>query len=106
MICDQHEQLEDEGAWEMIGYYTSDGPVEIRRYNLEENGVVSLLVENEDEGLELYVPAAEKDDAYAVIGGDPEETHDCPDCKIQYSKELDTCPGCGVKAADVHGDVN
>jgi hypothetical protein len=56
MICDLHQNLEDEAEWELVGYYADPSLLAERRYTLEDNGITSLVVETDDETIELYVP--------------------------------------------------
>ena len=103
MICDMHEELEDEAEWELVGYYSSSAVLDQRRYTLEEHGVTSLVVESEEDSIELYVPIEEKDDAYVALTASAEEENYCEDCRVQYSADMTACPVCGVKA--VRGDA-
>ena len=96
MICDQHEDLEDEGQWELVGYYSPGTDLEERRYTLEEQAIVSLVVEGDQDGVELYVTTDEKDDAFASLAAMAgEESRVCGECKIVVSAEIDECPLCG-----------
>lgn len=103
MICDQHEALEDEGQWELVGYYAPDTDLEERRYILEDHAITSLAVEGDQDGVELYVTVDEKDDAYAslaaVAGG---TSHLCGACKIEISADIEECPLCGNPPAASH----
>jgi hypothetical protein len=98
MICDQHKGMEDESDWELVGYYTDTTMLEERRYSLEEAAVATLVVDSEDEATEIYVPAAEKDDAFAALSVMADGEHMCAECKIQYSADLSECPVCGAKS--------
>lgn len=98
MICDLHRGLEDESDWELVGHYSGGGSVEERRYALEENGITSLVVDGDDEAVELYVPADEKEDAYVTLTAAAGEEVFCDDCSIEHSRDLDACPVCGKKS--------
>ncbi len=67
MICDEHESLEDESAWELVAIYTDPAVVADKRFQLEENGISSISVQSEEDAVELYVPAEEKDEGFAVL---------------------------------------
>jgi len=96
MICSNHEDIMDEGEWELVGLYTSDHPMEETRYFLNEQGLTSIMVETDDDTIELYVPVVEKSDAFAVLGGEGDELLECKGCQVQYSREASACPICGV----------
>ena len=100
MICDMHRGLEDDSDWELVGFFSDAASVTRRRYVLEENGITSLVVDNEEEVVELYVPNDEKDDAFAALSASAENEISCSECKIQYTRDMETCPVCGAKAAD------
>ena len=106
MICDLHQSLQDEGSWELVGYYSSTAPLVQRRYVLEDAGITSLVVDTDEEKVELYVPAEERDDAFEALLGDRHDTSICDDCHIQYSSEFHECPLCGVKPENQPGEVN
>lgn len=97
MICDLHRGLEDEADWELAGHYVTSSVVEERRYVLEESGITSLVVDGDDEAVELYVPANEKEDAYSALTASAGDEVFCGDCMIEHSRELDACPVCGAK---------
>lgn len=97
MICGAHEQLEDDSAWEMLGFYTSLASLEERRTFLQEQGVTSIAVESEEDTAELYVPIEEKDDGFEALQGASEDVLQCDSCKVFFSKETGTCPICGVQ---------
>lgn len=99
MICSNHEELNDEGEWELVGLYTADHNIEESRYFLDEQGVTSILVETDDDTIELYVPSDEKPDAFAALGGENDDLLECQGCQVQYSREVGVCPICGVSAA-------
>jgi len=97
MVCSNHgEDLFDEGAWEMIGFYTAEDPLDERRYFLNEQNITTLVSENEDQVLELYVPTEAKEDAWEILRGTSEDSIECLKCRVFYSKEVGTCPMCGV----------
>jgi RNA polymerase subunit RPABC4/transcription elongation factor Spt4 len=97
MICDEHETLEEESAWALVGIYTDASVVTEKRYQLEENGILSISVQSEEDAVELYVPTEEKDEGFAVLQSSGEEGRACHECKIQYSADIDACPLCGGK---------
>jgi RNA polymerase subunit RPABC4/transcription elongation factor Spt4 len=97
MICDEHESLEDESAWELVAIYTDPRVVADRRFHLEENGISSITVQSEEDAVELYVPAEDKDEGFAVLQSSGDDVGICAQCRIQYSAELDSCPLCGGK---------
>ncbi len=96
MICGNHENLADEGEWELIGFYLSDASIESRRFFLEQAGVASLVNEGDEDVLELYVPVSERDDAYEALQGAAEDSVECDQCRVFYSPGLKVCPVCGV----------
>jgi len=97
MICDGHEDLEDESDWELVGFYANSAILADRRFALEESGITSLAVESDEDSIELYVPTEEKDDAYLALSSSGEETLVCEDCRVQYSADMGACPLCGVR---------
>jgi hypothetical protein len=97
LICGAHEQLEDESAWELLGFYASVALVEEPRAYLQDQGVTSIAVESEEDTAELYVPIEEKDDAFEALQGTSEDVLQCDACKVFFSKETETCPICGVR---------
>jgi hypothetical protein len=97
MICSAHEELEDEGEWELLGLYTSQESLDERRYYLQEQGITSIVVESEEDTTELYVPADVKEDAFAALQGASEEVLQCDGCQVFFSKDSGTCPICGVR---------
>ena len=99
-ICGSHEELEDESAWELVGFYASEASLAERRFYLEEQGITSIVVQADDESIELYVPEDEKEDAYAALVSSGEGTLFCPSCEVQYAAELSVCPLCGVRQQD------
>jgi hypothetical protein len=104
MICDSHQALEEESAWELVGFYTDAATVADRRFLLEDSGIVTIAVESDEEATELYVPGEDKDDGYAVLQLSSEESRHCGDCRIQYSRDLSSCPLCGVRSPDDGSD--
>ena len=103
MICDLHSALEEESEWELVGFFSDAGFMAQRRYVLEEHGITSLVVDNEEEAVELYVSNEEKDDAFAVLSASAEDEHSCSECKIQFGKDMENCPVCGAKPTDIGG---
>lgn len=104
MICDEHEALEEESAWELIGLYSDGSGLDEKRFELEEHGIVSIVVTDNDDAVELYVPAEEKEDGYSALKMSDDESPVCTDCMIQYSPDTDACPICGKLTADSDGD--
>ncbi len=101
MICNLHQDLEDEAEWELVGFYSETSALKQRRYLLEDAGITSLVVETDEENIELYVPGDEKDDAFDMLAATGDDTSVCSDCHIQYSSGLGACPICGVKSGHV-----
>lgn len=95
IVCEKHEDLLDEGEWELIGFYVNEQALDERRYYLNEQEITSIAVETDDDTIELYVPVGEKDDAYAALVGATDEVWHCSNCKVFYSPELEACPACG-----------
>ena len=104
MICDEHEALEDESAWELVGIYTGAAVVPEKRFQLEESGVSSIVVTSDEDSVELYVPAGDRDEGFAVLQSSADDTGLCPECRIQYSADIEACPLCGVKHSGPHGE--
>ena len=104
MICDEHEALEDESAWELVAIYTDPAMVADKRYQLEENGISSISVQGEEDAVELYVPAEEKDEGFAVLQTAGDDVGICKHCQIQYSTELEACPLCGGRHTGSEGE--
>jgi hypothetical protein len=96
-ICGDHEDLEDESAWEMVGFYPSEDPLAERRYYLEEQGIISIVVEADDGTMELYVPENDKDNAYETLVGNGDDYLSCQACQVEFAKEMEICPLCGGK---------
>jgi RNA polymerase subunit RPABC4/transcription elongation factor Spt4 len=105
MICDEHEALEDESAWELVGIYTDPSVVADRRFLLEENGISSISVPSDEDAVELYVPADDKDEGFAVLQSGGEDLGVCSQCRIQYSIELEACPLCGGRQTETEPDA-
>lgn len=103
MICDLHEELEDDSEWELVGFYSDDSTLAQKRYLLEENSITSLAVESDEDAVELYVPNDEKDDAFASLSAAADGEQSCAECEIQFSGDMDVCPVCGVKPAGGSG---
>ncbi len=97
MICDEHEALEEDSAWALVGIYADAAVVTEKRFHLEENGISSIAVQNEEDAVELYVPTEEKDEGFAVVQSSGDEGGACVECQIQYSIDLEACPLCGGK---------
>ncbi len=100
MICDGHQALEEESMWEVVGFYTDAATLADRRFLLEDSGIMSIAVESDEDAMELYVSAEEKEDSYTVLQSSGEASCHCGDCKIQFSAELGTCPLCGTKSSE------
>ena len=100
MICSAHEELEDEGEWELLGLYTSQESLDERRYFMQEQGITSIVVESEEDTTELYVPVDVKEDAFVALEGASEEVLQCDGCQVFFSKDAGTCPICGVRYAE------
>jgi hypothetical protein len=100
MICEVHEDLEDESAWELVGFYADSATLAQRRFLLEEQGISSIVVEADGDTIELYVAMEEKEDAFASLSASTEDAMICADCRIQYSAEMVACPLCGVKPVE------
>jgi hypothetical protein len=100
MICDLHQELEDESNWALVGFYNDSDALAERRYILEDSGITSLFVEVDDEAIELYVPSEEKEDAFSSLEGSGVDIFGCRECQIQYTKELSACPLCGTAPAE------
>jgi hypothetical protein len=105
-ICDEHELLEEESAWELVGLYADSAKLDEKRFELEEQGIVSIIVEDDEDSVELYVPAEEKDDGYAVLRMSGDDTPVCTECKIQFATHTEACPICGKKTADMDQTID
>ena len=106
IICDEHESLEEESAWELVGLYGDYGPLEEKQFELEEHGIVSIVVDADGDSVELYVPAEEKEDAYAVLTTTGDDSPVCEECMIQFSQDMEACPICGEKAEEADDEVD
>jgi len=64
---------------------------------LDDQGLLSLAVENEEGMMELYVPISEKDDTWTALeGGEAgDELSRCEDCRVYYTSQISECPICG-----------
>jgi hypothetical protein len=100
MICDEHDGLEEESAWEVIGFFSDESIVADKRFLLEDNGINSLAVESDDDVIELYVPAEGKDAAFVVLQTSIDEARSCEECLVQFSSNIDACPVCGERSPD------
>jgi hypothetical protein len=100
VICGEHEELEDESSWELLGVFEDLSQSEETRSFLQDQGITSIAVESEDDTAELYVPIDEKDDAFEAAQGLSEDALQCDDCKVYFSKETGICPICGVRYAE------
>ena len=87
IICDAHQSIEDESAWELIGSYAEAGILEERRFLLRDQDIPALEVEPDADTYELYVPTDEKDTAWETLTDDPGGTLHCSECKIEYSAD-------------------
>ena len=96
-ICGNHEDLEDESAWDLVGFYPSEEPLAERRYYLEEQGITSIVVEADDGTMELYVPEEETENAYETLVANGEDYLSCSACQVEFAKEMEICPLCGGK---------
>lgn len=106
MICDLHEELEDESDWVLVGFYGDAVLLADRRYMLAESGVSSLQAEGDEDIIELYVPTDDKDDAFASLSLATEDSLVCTECKIQYTTDLEACPICGVRSERPRGGAD
>jgi hypothetical protein len=61
VICSNHEGLEDESDWELIALYSSSDGSDNLRFFLDDQGLASVAVENEEGTMEVYVPIEQKD---------------------------------------------
>ncbi|HEX6791078.1 MAG TPA: hypothetical protein VF247_07185 [Candidatus Krumholzibacteria bacterium] len=99
-ICANHEGLEDEGEWELVALYMSTDGSDGLRFHLDDHGVQSLAVENEDGIMEVYVPIEEKDEAWASLeGGEAgDDMIKCDEDRLYFAREIGECPICGTGA--------
>jgi hypothetical protein len=97
VICSNHEGLDDEGEWELVALYATEGPVNSVRYYLDDQGVASIAVETDEGSVELYVAIAEKDEAWAALDGGEagDDMLRCEECRVYYAREIGECPICG-----------
>lgn len=100
VICSNHKELEDEGEWELMGFFTDSTAAEERRYFLSEQSLTSIVVEGDDDLIEFYVPVEEKEDAYNALLGPSEDVVNCENCQVLYSAEIEACPICGARNVD------
>lgn len=100
MICDEHGGLEEESAWEVVGYYSDDSIAADKRFLLEDNGISSLTVESDDDIVEVYIPAEAKEEAFAVLQSANDEARSCSECQVEFSSNIDCCPLCGERSPD------
>ena len=98
IMCNGHESLEDESAWELIGSYADAGILAERRFLLRDQDIPGLEVEPDADTYELYVPVDEKDTAWETLTEEPGGTLHCSECKIEYSSECNLCPACGISS--------
>jgi len=96
MICSEHEELEDEGSWELVGFYSTMPTAEEHRFFLTEQSLTSIAVESDEDVIELYVPSEEKEEAFAALGAPTETILRCDTDHVFYSIEIGACPICGV----------
>jgi len=87
----------------LVGIFADPTVVADRRFRLEENGISSLSVQSDEDVIELYVPAEEKDEGFAVLQGSAEEGGLCHECRIQYPADHEVCPLCGGKHTEPEG---
>ena len=99
-ICSNHENLEDESEWELIALYSSSEGSDAMRFLFDDHGVASIMVENEEGHMEVYVPIEEKDEAWASLeGGEAgDEMIKCDEDKLYFAREIGECPICGTGA--------
>ena len=97
VICSNHEGLDDEGEWELVALYASEGPVRSVRFYLDDQGVPSIGVETDEGSFELYVPIAEKDEAWAALDGGEagDDMLTCEECRVYFARSIGECPICG-----------
>jgi len=97
MICGEHESLEEESAWEVIGFYSDSDKVAQARSALDERDVTSLIVEADADTIELYVPPEEKDDGWEALCSVDGDYLACRECRVHFSSDVGICPMCGSK---------
>ncbi len=100
VICASHDGLDDEGEWELIAIYAGAAAVESVRFLLDDQGLQSLAVENEEGLTELHVPIAEKDETWmALEGGEAgDDMTRCEECRVYYTRMISECPICGKES--------
>lgn len=101
MICSGHEELEDESAWEVIGFYSESDALEEARFALRERELTTLVVEADADTIELYVPPEEKNDAWEILTALADGYSGCSSCHAHFSEDIGICPICGLKPSDV-----
>jgi len=108
VICDSHDELEDESEWALVGFYSDTEGLDERRYTLADHSIVSLVAVVDEETVELYVPNDDKEEAFALLATPTEGTVLCSECKIELAIAVGSCPLCGVNrvedAAESTGD--
>lgn len=102
VICSNHEGLEDEGEWELLGLYMTSTGSDNLRFFLDDQGIASVAVENEEGTMEVYVPIEHKDDAWASLDGGEagDDMIKCDEDKLYFAREIGECPICGTGAAE------
>ena len=97
VICSNHEALEDESEWEMVVLYASNDGVDGTRFFLDDQGISSIAVENEEGMVELYVSIEDKDETWAVLeGGEAgDDMLRCDESKVFFARTISECPVCG-----------
>ncbi len=96
IICGNHTDLEDEGEWELVGFFMLQQSVDERRYYLTEQSLTSMSVETDEDVIELHVPAEDKAETYTLLAVPSEDIFNCDTCQVIYSVELESCPVCGT----------
>ena len=99
-ICANHEGREDESEWEMIALYMSTDGSDTLRFFMDDQGIASIAVENEEGVMEVYVPIEEKDEAWAALDGDQagDDMIKCDEDRLYFAREIGECPICGTGA--------
>jgi hypothetical protein len=100
VICSNHEGLEDESDWELIALYSTTGGSDNLRFFLDDQGIASVAVENEEGTMEVYVSIEEKDEAWAALeGGEAgDDMVKCDEDRLYFAREIGECPICGTGA--------
>jgi hypothetical protein len=98
MICANHESLEDEGEWELLALYASADGADSLRFFLDDHLVKSVVVEDEDGAVQVFVPIEEKDEAWAALDGGEagDDMIRCDEDRLYFSREIGECPICGL----------